>query len=183
LFRLTPSKQCTYVKDVAMNTDEMFMGKALLLAKEALAKGEFPVGCVIVNGGEVIATGGRNNSKGKSNEVDHAEMLALRSILAGSVEIDLSEVTVYSTMEPCLMCYSTLIVNGVTRFVYGYEDAMGGGTNLPLKGLAPLYRDINVDLTAGVRRQECLGLFKEFFTSNKSMYLSNSYLAEYTLDQ
>ena len=166
-----------------MNTHQVFMDKALVLAKEALAKGEFPVGCVIVLDGAVVATGGRNNSKGRSNEVDHAEMIALRSILAGPVEIDLSKVTVYSTMEPCLMCFSTLIVSGVTRFVYGYEDAMGGGTNLPLSQLAPLYRDIRVDLTAGIRRQECLELFKNFFSSTKSVYLSDTYLAQYTLAQ
>ncbi len=165
-----------------MNTHEIFMGKALLLAKEALARGEFPVGCVMIKGDEVVATGRRDNSQDRSNEVDHAEMIALRSILAGSMEVDLAEVTVFSTMEPCLMCYSTLLVNGVTRFVYGYEDAMGGGTNLPLAELAPLYRNIDVELTGGVRRQECLALFKEFFSSNKSMYLSNSYLAHYTLN-
>ncbi|BHH82953.1 nucleoside deaminase [Desulforhopalus sp. 52FAK] len=166
-----------------MDMHQVFMDKALVLAEEALADNEFPVGCVIVLDGAVVATGGRNNSTGRSNEVDHAEMMALRSILTGPVEIDLSKVTVYSTMEPCLMCFSTLIVNGVTQFVYGYEDAMGGGTNLPLAQLAPLYRDIRVDVTAGVRRQECLELFKNFFSSTNSMYLSDTYLAQYTLAQ
>lgn len=159
------------------------MEEALQLAELALKNDEFPVGCVIVLDQTIIATGSRDNSTGKSNEIDHAEIIALRSLLTEKLDIDLSKVTVYSTMEPCLMCFSTLIVNGVTKFVYGYEDAMGGGTNLPLAQLAPLYRDIKIDLTGGVMRQECLGLFKSFFSSTKSDYLKNSYLAEYTLQQ
>ena len=159
------------------------MNEAFQLAELALSEGEFPVGCVIELNGRIIATGARDNSSGKSNEIDHAEIIALRSLLTEKLDIDLSKVTVYSTMEPCLMCFSTLIVNGVTRFVYGYEDAMGGGTNLPLAQLAPLYKDIIVDLTGGVMRQECLELFKSFFSSTGSEYLKDSYLAHYTLQQ
>lgn len=166
-----------------MNKNNMFMTKALELADQALALGEFPVGCVIESGGEVIATGNRKSTKEKSNEIDHAEMIALRNVLEGSVDVDLAQVTVYSTMEPCLMCFSTLIVNGVTKIVYGYEDAMGGGTNLPLGQLAPLYCDIHVEIESGVMREECLDLFKTFFSEAGSSYLKNTYLAQYTLEQ
>jgi len=166
-----------------MNKNSIFMAKALELADQALALGEFPVGCVIESGGKVIATGNRKSTREKSNEIDHAEMIALRNVLESSVDVDLAQVTVYCTMEPCLMCFSTLIVNGVTKFVYGYEDAMGGGTNLPLGQLAPLYRDIHVEIEGGVMRAECLELFKTFFSKAGSDYLKDSYLAQYTLEQ
>ena len=166
-----------------MKTNNFFMSKALTLAREALAAGEFPVGCVIESGGKVIATGNRRSTRGKSNEIDHAEIVALRNVLEDCVDVDLSKVTVYSTMEPCLMCFSTLIVNGVKKFVYGYEDAMGGGTNLPLNQLAPLYQGIQTEIEAGVMREECLQLFKTFFSEGGSAYLKDTYLAQYTLQQ
>jgi len=166
-----------------MNKNNIFMGKALDYARNAFSLGEFPVGCVIELDGKVIATGNRKSTRQKSNEIDHAEILALRNLLENCTDVDLGEVTVYSTMEPCLMCFSTLIVNGVTKFVYGYEDAMGGGTNLPLAQLAPLYRDIQLQIEGGVMRKDCLELFKTFFSKADSAYLKDTYLAQYTLQQ
>jgi tRNA(adenine34) deaminase len=160
-----------------------FMELALREAERCLAAGEFPVGCVIVYQGRVVATGHRFNSTGASNELDHAEMVALRRLLSSEAASKLAEVTVYSTMEPCLMCYATLLVNGVRRFVYAYEDVMGGGTNLPLAQLAPLYRDLQPMVLGAVLRRRSLALFKQFFSSPGCAYLAGSLLAEYTLAQ
>lgn len=158
-----------------------FMGQALKQAQEALGRGEFPVGAVIVHDGQIVAQGSRLNSI-DSNELDHAEMLGLRDLLSKNIEVPLSEVTVYATMEPCLMCYATLVVNGVRNIVYGYEDAMGGGTSLELSRLAPLYKDIQMHIVPGVMRKQSLALFKEFFVRNTD-YLKDSFLAQYTLSQ
>jgi tRNA(adenine34) deaminase len=166
-----------------MVDDDMLMGFALDQARQALERGEFPVGCVFAWQGRVIASGARCNSTGRANELDHAEIVALRRFLAGGQQIDPAEVRVYSTMEPCLMCFATLLVNGFRQFVYSYEDAMGGGTNLPLARLAPLYRDLAVSVTGGVRRGESLALFQSFFGQPGNLYLQGSLLAEYTLRQ
>jgi tRNA(adenine34) deaminase len=60
---------------------------------------------------------------------------------------------------------------------------MGGGTNLPLTTLSPLYRDLKVDVTAGILREEGLALFKDFFANPENDYLRDSLLAAYTLSQ
>ncbi len=156
---------------------------ALEQARQALVGGDFPVGCVVEYQDEVVATGKRCNSFGKVNEMDHAEMAALRALLDSERRIDIGEVTVYSTMEPCLMCFATLLVNGVRKIVYSYEDAMGGGTNLPLQLLSPLYCNLKVRITGGILREKGLALFKEFFANSDNDYLADSLLAKYTLDQ
>jgi len=162
---------------------ERFMRLALKEAREALGRSEFPVGCVIVLDGSVVASGAREHSGGRVNELDHAEILALRSLFATAPTTDLTRVTVYSTMEPCLMCFSTMLVNAVGRVVYGYEDVMGGGTGLALQTLAPLYAAREIEIIGPVLRDECLSLFQEFFRNAGNDYLHDTLLARYTLEQ
>ena len=161
---------------------EHSMDAALDEARAALAAGEFPVGCVFVADGAIVARGHRENSgEDGRNEIDHAEVLTLRHLLAIRPAIDPGAVTVYSTMEPCLMCFSTLLLSGVRNFVWAYEDVMGGGTNLPLSMLNPLYRGMEVHLLDQVRRDESLRLFQRFFRTGS--YWQDSLLARYTLAQ
>ena len=165
---------------------ETFMHLALQQAQQALANHEFPVGAVIVAGDEPVAIGRRENSRNETaNELDHAEIVALRDLLGRRPDIDRRTLTVYSTMEPCLMCYSAMLLNGIRTFVYAYEDAMGGGTGLQLTGLTPLYQTMapEVRILPHVLRQESLALFKAFFTSPENNYWQGSLLADYTLAQ
>jgi len=165
---------------------ETFMRLALEQAQQALASNEFPVGAVIVAGDEPVAIGRRENSQSETaNELDHAEIVALRDLLARRPDIARDTLTVYSTMEPCLMCYSAMLLNGIRTFVYAYEDAMGGGTGLQLMSLTPLYQAMapEVCILPNVLRQESLELFKSFFTSPENNYWQGSLLAEYTLAQ
>jgi tRNA(adenine34) deaminase len=161
-----------------------FMGEALQEARKALARGEFPVGCVIVFQGRIVARGARQGSRGDvGNELDHAEMVALRNLAASHEKIDPSATVVFITMEPCLMCFSALMLHGIAEVVYGYEDAMGGGATCDRSRLKPLYRDCQIRIRSGVRRAESLALFKAFFSDPRHKYWNASYLAAYTLGQ
>ncbi|PLX51058.1 MAG: tRNA-specific adenosine deaminase [Desulfobulbaceae bacterium] len=165
------------------NEHDHYMQEALYEAAEALAKGEFPVGCVITRNRRIVARAHRTNSRDHANELDHAEVTALRHLFRQEAGTSDSPLTIYSTMEPCLMCFATLILNNVRTIVYGYEDAMGGGTGLDLSSLPPLYRTMKISVIPHVMRQESLVLFKEFFSNPAFNYWPDSLLADYTLKQ
>jgi len=165
-----------------------YMGKALNLAKTALNDGEFPVGCLLVHQNQIIASGvragtSRSVSGGPVNEIDHAEMVALRQFYQAEDSINPIETTIYCTMEPCLMCYAAILLGDIGTIVYAYEDVMGGGTQIDLKKLAPLYRKRQTTIIPHIRRNESLALFKTFFKDGENDYWQDSYLAQYTLAQ
>jgi len=158
------------------------MKKALEQAEHALAEGEFPVGCVMVYQGKFLVSGSRKGTiGGDRNEIDHAEMVALRRLIEIKDNIDPSKITVFCTMEPCLMCYGALMLAGVGEIVFAYEDVMGGGTGCELSRLKPLYKNSPVTVVAGVMRAESLKIFKSYFSNPANSYWKQSLLAEYTL--
>jgi tRNA(adenine34) deaminase len=165
-----------------MSVHENFMRVALEEARQALAAGEFPVGCVMVANGVIVGRERRHNSlEGSRNEIDHAEVVTLRRLIAEQPQLDLATVTVYSTLEPCLMCYTTMLLSGIRNFVWAYEDVMGGGANLPLYMLNTLYAQMRVYQTDGILRHESLRLFQQFFQTGS--YWQDSLLASYTMAQ
>ena len=163
---------------------EHFMKKALDKANEALTKGEFPVGCVIVYQDRILVSGSRTGTTGTAaNEIDHAEMIALRRLVELNETMDKSKITLFTTMEPCLMCLGALVLSGIGEIVYAYEDVMGGGTRCDLAKLTPLYKNCNFSIVPNVLRDESLKLFKAFFQNLENAYWRGSLLASYTLSQ
>ncbi len=163
---------------------EYFMKIALDLARQALTSGEFPVGCVLVHRNKVLVAGVRKGTAGDNrNEIDHAELVALRRLVELKNQIERSQITAFSTMEPCLMCYSALILAGIGSIVYAYEDVMGGGTGCDRSQLKPLYKNSPVEVVPNILRQESLFMFKEYFADPANAYLQKSLLAEHTLGQ
>ena len=161
--------------------DRYFMQLALEQARQALHDGEFPVGCVVVHDQSVIASGVRRGTRaGHLNEIDHAEMVALRRLAAEARDVANKELVVYCTMEPCLMCFAALTLNRINRVVYAYEDVMGGGTRCNLDTLPPLYRTLKPEVVGGVMRSESLHLFQAFFADPANGYWQGSLLATYT---
>ena len=162
-----------------------FMTQALIEANNALTKGEFPVGCIIVYNNEIIATGSREGTFNVNcHEIDHAEIVALRKLRGPCLtQIDYSNITLYSTLEPCLMCFGALLINNISNIVYAYEDIFGGGTSLNLKSMPQLYKNKKINIVSGVLREESIKLFKTFFTLKDNNYLKGTLLESYTLKQ
>jgi len=165
-----------------MNNDIKFMKKALQCASIALNRGDFPVGCVITYQNRIISTGERTGSGNQlSNELDHAEINALRKFSDDKtlMHIKSDQLTLYSTLEPCLMCFGAILIHKIPRIVYAFEDVMGGGTSLDQSALPPLYATHDIEIVSGVCRMDSLLLFQAFFNNPNNNYLADSYLANY----
>ena len=160
------------------------MQRAIAQARRALEAGEFPVGCVLVHRGTVIADGRRAGSaRQEPDELNHAEIVALRNLERLGAGVAREEITLYSTMEPCMMCLGAIMLNRIGTLVYAYEDVMGGAAGFPRQRLSPLYRDSPLQIIGHVLRAESLALFRDFFSRPGNTYWRGSLLARYTLQQ
>jgi tRNA(adenine34) deaminase len=143
-------------------TDEDFMRLALAEAEKAAARGETPVGAVLVIGGEVIA-GAHNMRETWQDPTAHAESIVLREASAQLGRWRLQDATVYVTLEPCLMCAGALVLARVGRLVYGCRDARAGA----LGSVYDVVRDGRLNhvyrITPGVLEAECRAALQGFF--------------------
>jgi tRNA(adenine34) deaminase len=165
---------------------ETYMELALEQAKIAYSNGEFPVGCVIVQDGQVIASGARRGTTRENlvcSEIDHAEIRAIKALEKKQIVIDPDRTLLLSTMEPCLMCYGAIILAGIKRIVYSFEDPMGGGTGVDLTMMTPLYKKCGIEVVPGVLREKSLDLFYDFFNKETNQYWKDSFLEAYTISQ
>ena len=141
---------------------EIYMAKALGLAREAAAAGEVPVGCVIVRNGEVIGRG-RNRREEKQAVSSHAEMEAMAQANAalGSWRLDGCEL--YVTLEPCPMCAGAILNARISKVFYGARDsafgACGGVTNLFMEEFPN-----RPALVGGILAEECQAVLADFFS-------------------
>jgi tRNA(adenine34) deaminase len=107
--------------------DEKYMGLALAEAKDCIARGEVPVGAVLVGPeGTVLARAGNRIIECR-DPTAHAEMLAIRAAAARIGNERLIGATLYVTLEPCAMCAGAIALARIARLVYAAEDAKGGG--------------------------------------------------------
>ena len=110
-----------------MTNDEDFMRSCLELGRIALDRGDAPVGCVIVLKGKIIAEG-IEAVKSKPDPAAHAEIEAVRGLRANKTP-DLSGATVYTNVEPCVMCSFAIRQTGISRVVFGISNNRVGGMN------------------------------------------------------
>ena len=103
-----------------------FMAAALDEARAAGARGEVPVGAVIVAGGRIIAQAG-NRTRELSDPTAHAEVLAIREACAAAGTERLGGHDLYVTLEPCPMCAAAMSAARIGRLYYGAADPKSGG--------------------------------------------------------
>ena len=109
-----------------MTTDIEFMNRAVELALEAEQEGNLPIGALLVLDGAVIGEGKSELLSPTYMPGNHAEILALRQV-DPYIWPRAQEITCYTTLEPCVMCFGTLLLHGIGRVVFGATDVLGGG--------------------------------------------------------
>jgi tRNA(adenine34) deaminase len=149
-----------------MVNDEKWMRLALEEATLARAAGEVPVGAVIVRGGELLARG-HNSPIVLSDPSAHAELIAIRRAAAEIGNYRLSGTTLYTTLEPCLMCAGAILQSRIGRLVFGAVDPKSGAA-------VSLYRIFDdrrmnhaVTVTEGVLREACAEILSSFFREKR----------------
>ncbi|TIX88855.1 nucleoside deaminase [Rhizobium sp. P44RR-XXIV] len=148
---------------MAQSNDEYMMGVALAEARLALDAGIFPVGAVLVAGGEIL---GRAHKTMVSNHLNHAEMNLFHQVFKGNYAFSRNDgLTLYTTLDPCIMCFGTMLHFPITRLVFAMEDAYGGCAHMRLENAPPRHHSRAVEVIGGVRRLDACKLFADFLNT------------------
>ena len=142
--------------------DRAFMAEALVEADLAAAKGEVPVGCVIVSQQTIVARG-HNLRESAADPTAHAEMIAIREAARARGDWRLDDATVYVTLEPCAMCAGALVHARVKRVVYGCDDPKAGAVRTLFSIGSDARLNHRFEVTAGVSAEECAAKLQAFF--------------------
>ena len=141
--------------------DIQYMDEALVLAREAAAEGEVPVGCIIVCKDQIVGRGRNRREKGRS-ALAHAEVEAIRQACETLGGWRLWECTLYVTLEPCPMCAGAIINARIPRVVYGAKDDKSGACG-SVCNLFSMDFNHHPKVETGLREAECAALLTEFF--------------------
>lgn len=144
-----------------MTDDERFMREALVEARSAMARGEVPVGAVVVADGRVIGRG-HNLTETLSDVTAHAEMQAVTAAAQWLGGKYLSDCCLYVTVEPCVMCAGAVGWAQVRRLVYGAADEKRGFRRFAPDALHP-----RCEVVAGVLEEDCRRLMLDFFRARR----------------
>jgi tRNA(adenine34) deaminase len=150
-----------------MDDDERFMRAALVEAALAGSHGDVPVGCVIVSDGVVIASG-ENRRELDRDPTAHAEIVALRMAAKHRGRWRLDDVTVYATLEPCVMCAGALINARIARLVIGALDEKAGAVGSRYNLLSDPRLLHEASLTYDVLGEDSAALLREFFLERRA---------------
>ena len=141
--------------------DLMFMKEALMLAKEAAAEGEVPVGCVIVRNDQIVGRG-RNRRETAKTALGHAEIEAIADACRNLKGWRLWDCTLYVTLEPCPMCAGAIINARIPRVVFGAKDAKCGACG-SVCDLFSMDFNHHPQVTEGVLAEDAQNLLTDFF--------------------
>jgi len=145
---------------------EPFMQKALSLARFAQEHGEVPVGAVVVLEGEVIGRGA-NGSITENDPSAHAEITAIREAAKAIANYRLERATLYSTIEPCVMCAGAIVTARISRLVFGARDIRFGGVRSKFRIADSDLLNHRVEIVEGVLAFECAQLLRDFFEQRR----------------
>jgi tRNA(adenine34) deaminase len=148
-------------------SDDVWMGEALALARQAVADGDVPVGAVVVDASGAVIGRGRNTRERDGDPTGHAEVVAIREAAAARGEWRLEGCTLVVTLEPCTMCAGAIVASRLERLVFGAFDDKAGAVG----SLWDVVRDRRLNhrpqVLSGVRAAESAELLRGFFATHR----------------
>tara|TARA_B100000676_G_scaffold308411_1_gene369137 strand:- start:18 stop:473 length:456 start_codon:yes stop_codon:yes gene_type:complete len=142
--------------------DQSYMAMALQVAERAAARGEVPVGAVIVQDDKLLVRAG-NRVEADKDPTAHAEMLAIRAA-AGMLDVPrLPDCDLYVTLEPCAMCAAAISFARIRRLYFGAYDPKGGGVENGARFFGQSTCHHAPEVFGGIAETECSALLKDFF--------------------
>jgi len=154
------------VDDTVGERDDYWMWEALARAEEAAARGEIPVGAVLIGDNTLLAAAG-NSPIGGQDPTAHAEILVMRQAAGLLRNYRLPGTTLYVTLEPCLMCMGAMIHARIGRLVYGAADPKTGAANSVYSIGHDGYLNHQIEIRSGVLAEQCSALLKRFFQARR----------------
>jgi len=146
--------------------DRQWINEAVVLARQAAAEGEVPVGAVVVKDGKIIGRGWNQNI-GLSDPTAHAEIMALREAGSTLGNYRLPGCTLYVTLEPCVMCAGAMIHARLERIVFAASDPKTGAAGGKFDLLSNPAHNHAPTVNGGCLADECSALLKDFFRQRR----------------
>ena len=143
-------------RGMIMNVDNKYIDIAVKLAKKAAKKGDFPVGAVIVKGDRIISKA-YNTKEKNNNAIQHSEILAIEKACKKLKTWHLEECTLYSSLEPCMMCTGAIIQSRIKRIVYSHANQNFGSIE---SGNNSISKNVQI---SKIECEDNLILIKNFF--------------------
>lgn len=153
--------------------DEIWMLRALELAKHAESLDEIPVGAVIVDEHNQIIGEGYNQSIINHNPTAHAEIMAIEQAGQHKKNYRLVNTTLYVTLEPCIMCAGAIIHSRIKRVVYGASDFKTGAAGSYIDILSRTGINHYAQIIGGVLADECSSMLSAFFQKRRQQKKQN----------
>ncbi len=142
------------------------MDRALAEAKAAAARGEVPVGAVVVRHDAIVARAG-NRMREHADPTAHAEMLVIRQVAAALKSERLTECDLYVTLEPCAMCAAAISFARIRRLYYAAADEKGGAVENGVRFFASASCHHRPDVYSGIAESESSALLRNFFMNRR----------------
>jgi len=147
-------------------TNKNFMDLALEQAVACQARGEIPVGAVIIRDNQVVAQAG-NRSVELKDTTAHAEVLAIRAASEVLGNERLIECDLYTTLEPCTMCAAAISYARIRRLYYGAEDVKFGGVDNGVRFYHAKSCHHRPEVYGGINEAEAAIMLKAFFKARR----------------
>jgi tRNA(adenine34) deaminase len=151
---------------IADTSDVAWMTEALGLARTAQARGEVPVGAIVVKDGAIVGRGGNAPIAG-NDPTAHAEIAALREAGRTLGNYRLPGCELFVTLEPCAMCAGAMLHARIARLVYGARDPKTGACGSVIDLFAEERLNHHATVDGGVLADECGGLLADFFAARR----------------